>query len=158
MSKGNTDFFKAKKDWSRVKDTLLGSYLPLYFSKVIHTGKPIVYIDCFAGLGKFESGEDGSPLIALKERRKAIEHSKFPGAKIDMYFIDPVYADGLKNNIAEFANTDAHGSIRVIKGTYEKAVPEILATVGQSNLFLYIDPFGIKYLANRIFVDACRNF
>lgn len=39
MSKSNTDFLEKKKDWSRVKDTLLGAYLPVYFSKVMHTGK-----------------------------------------------------------------------------------------------------------------------
>ena len=26
----------------------------------------LVYVDCFAGKGKFEDGNDGSPLIALK--------------------------------------------------------------------------------------------
>ena len=92
MSKRNDDFFGAKKDWSRVKDTLLEAYLPVYFAKVIHTKKPIVYIDCFAGAGRFADGEDGSPRIALKQRNMAIEHSSRDDARIDMYFIDPVYA------------------------------------------------------------------
>ena len=101
MSKCNDDFFDAKKDWSRVKDALLGSYLPVYFAKVIHTKKPIVYIDCFAGAGKFARGdEDGSPLIALKERRTAIAKSTYSNPKIDMYFIEPVYADVLQKLVS----------------------------------------------------------
>ena len=31
MSKDNRDFFKEKKDWSEIKDTLLGAYLKPYF-------------------------------------------------------------------------------------------------------------------------------
>ena len=158
MSKRNKDFFKVKKDWSRVKDTLLATYLPVYFSKVIHTGKPIAYIDCFAGKGKFDNGEDGSPRIALRERKIAIERSRYDAARIDMYFIDPVYADDLRANVSDFDSSDEHGTIHVVKSTYEKAVPEILSELGDVNVFLYIDPFGIKYLGNRIIADACKNF
>lgn len=159
MSKRNTEFFEEKKDWSRIKDTLLGAYLPVYFQKVIHTKKPIVYIDCFAGAGKFaRGGEDGSPLIALKERRTAIAKSTYSNPKIDMYFIEPVYADVLQKNIADFACDDGYGRVIVIRDTYENAVPRILSGVKDANVFLYVDPFGIKYLGNRIFADACKNF
>lgn len=159
MSKRNDDFFEVKKDWSRVKDTLLGAYLPVYFAKVIHTQKPIVYIDCFAGAGKFKkNNEDGSPRIALKERRIAIEKSTYSNPKIDMYFIEPIYADTLRKNIADFPSDDGHGMISVIEDTYENAVPRILSKIDGANVFLYVDPFGIKNLGNRIFVDVCNRF
>lgn len=159
MSKRNDDFFDVKKDWSRVKDNLLGAYLPVYFAKVIHTGKPIVYIDCFAGAGKFEKGdEDGSPRIALKARKMAIEQSTYSNPKIDMYFIEPIFADVLQRNIADFSSDDGHGKVYVIKDTYEKAVPKILSGVIGANVFLYVDPFGIKSLGNRIFADVCNSF
>ena len=35
MSKDNTNFFKAKNDWSKIKDKLLGCYLTPYFQKVL---------------------------------------------------------------------------------------------------------------------------
>ena len=47
MSKDNRDFFKEKKDWSEIKDTLLGAYLKPYFQKVLMTKRPIFYVDCF---------------------------------------------------------------------------------------------------------------
>ena len=159
MSKRNDDFFDVKKEWSRVKDALLGAYLPVYFSKVVHTKKPIVYIDCFAGAGKFKkNAEDGSPRIALKARKEAIEKSTCLTAKIDMYFVEPVYADVLSENITDFSRDDGHGKISVIRGTYESAVPRILSEVSGANVFLYVDPFGIKNLGNRIVVDACKQF
>lgn len=71
MSKDNKDFFKKKNEWSEIKDRLLGCYLTPYFQKVLLTRKPIFYVDCFAGKGKFEDGKDGSPLIALRIREEA---------------------------------------------------------------------------------------
>ena len=65
MAKKNDDFFVEKKPWSEVKDQLLGCYLKPYIAKILHTRKPLIYVDCFAGKGKFDDGKQGSPLIAL---------------------------------------------------------------------------------------------
>ena len=158
MSKSNTDFFEKKKDWSRVKDALLGSYLPVYFSKVMHTGRPIVFIDGFAGAGRFKDGEDGSPRIALAERKKAIERNINRLGRIDMYFIEPVYAEDLEENISDYKLSDKCGTVRVIRGTYEQSVPEILSGIGNANVFLYVDPFGIKNLDCDFFAKVCQDF
>lgn len=72
MSKDNSDFFKKKNSWSTIKDELLKCYLAPYFQKVLMTKKPIFYVDCFAGQGKFEDGSNGSPLIALEVREKVL--------------------------------------------------------------------------------------
>lgn len=152
------NFFKAKREWSRVKDSLLASYLPLYFAKVLHTRKRIVYVDCFSGPGRFESGEEGSPLIAIRERAKAILHSSAQDARIDMYFIEPVYHEELRDNLRQATAGMQFGKTEVIQGRYEEVVPELMRTLGDVNLFLYVDPFGISELANNIFNDACRNF
>ncbi|MDR1538130.1 MAG: hypothetical protein LBU32_09080 [Clostridiales bacterium] len=49
MPKNNSDFFKTKNSSSVIKDQLLGCYLTPYFQKVLVTGKPLFYVDCFAG-------------------------------------------------------------------------------------------------------------
>lgn len=51
MAKKNDDFFVEKKQWSKVKDELLGCYLKPYVAKILHTHKPLAYVDCFAGKG-----------------------------------------------------------------------------------------------------------
>ncbi len=56
-------FFKEKRAWSRIKDELLKAYLVPYLAKVSRTRRPIIVADCFAGKGRFDSGEPGSPLI-----------------------------------------------------------------------------------------------
>lgn len=76
MAKNQRDFFKKKNEWSEIKDTLLRCYLPQYFQKLLVSGKPIFYIDCFAGKGKFDDGNDGSPLIAM-QMRNGYNHISF---------------------------------------------------------------------------------
>ena len=76
MSKDNRSFFKQKKIWSEVKDELLGCYLVPYFNKILSLSNPVLYVDCFAGKGKFDDGKNGSPLIALESLEKSIQQSR----------------------------------------------------------------------------------
>src|SRR5471032_2121735 len=46
---------------------LLGAYLEPWFAILSHGGfRNVVYIDGFAGPGRYSGGEDGSPIVALK--------------------------------------------------------------------------------------------
>ena len=148
MSKSNKDFFSEKKDWSTIKDSLLLGYLPEYFSKVLFTNKPILYIDCFAGKGKFEDGQDGSPRFALLARRRALIQSHAYFKKIDTIFIEANYSTELKRNISDF---EIDGNIAVLDGKYEEEIENILNTSHGKNIFLYIDPYGVKSLSFSFF-------
>lgn len=152
MSKSNTDFFKAKKEWSKIKDSLLGCYLTLYFQKVLTTGKPIHYVDCFAGAGKFDDGELGSPLIAIQEAAKAMARAKNTNAQknnIHISLIEKKYATRLIANTRtlEYQNPKT----QIISGTYEGKIGDIIKNSKGENLFLYVDPYGIKYIYFSIF-------
>ena len=122
MSKDNTNFFKAKNDWSKIKDKLLGCYLTPYFQKVLVTGKPICYIDCFAGKGKFEDGNAGSPLIALQIREDCLgrtTRSNKRGA-IQTWFIDMNHAAELTKNINSMS--PSYDRPNIISGKYEENI------------------------------------
>jgi three-Cys-motif partner protein len=98
-------------------------------------------VDCFAGKGKFEDGEDGSPRIALAARAKALAQTKARNPLISTYFIDLNYADELSANIADYM-----GNIQVVSGKYEEKIEDLLANQRNNNVFLYIDPYGIQAL------------
>ncbi len=151
MSKSNKDFFKSKKEWSTIKDSLLGCYLPPYFQKLLKSNKPIFYVDCFAGKGKFEDGNDGSPLIALRTRDECLNRSSINNKSnaIQMCFIDLNYANDLKINTSSFENK--YGKPMIVSGKYEEKIKEILKNRQNYNVFLYIDPFGIKALDSSLF-------
>ena len=120
MAKKNDDFFKEKKSWSEVKDSLLGNYLKPYLQKILHTRKSIVYVDCFAGKGAFEDGQPGSPLIALQTMQDCLNHTTMSDWHIEPYFIDLNYADDLKVNLKEYPG------INIVSGKYEDEICTIL--------------------------------
>lgn len=141
MSKKNDDFFVEKKPWSKVKDELLGCYLKPYVAKILYTRKPLAYVDCFAGKGKFDDGNPGSPLIALDIFQQGLASTKLDGnARIGAAFIDLNYASDLENNLS------AYKGIKIVPGAYEDTIENLLKSKTGCNVFLYIDPYGIKAL------------
>lgn len=151
MSKDNTKFFKEKNNWSLIKDKLLGHYLEPYFQKVLMTGKPIFYVDCFAGKGKFEDGNPGSPLIALEKREDCLRRTKRADklGAIKTCFIDLNYAEELKENVLSV--NPIYDKPIVISGRYEEKIEQCLQDKQGNNIFLYIDPYGIKALDSNLF-------
>jgi three-Cys-motif partner protein len=150
MAKDNEAFFQEKKTWSKVKDDLLGHYLKPYVAKILHTGHPLLYVDCFAGKGKFEDGEGGSPLIALKTISGCLEETRSTNRSIETCFIDKNYAQDL------IANTKGYPNVQIIDGTYEDRIASVLQGRQGSNVFLYIDPYGIKALDCSLFDNLMR--
>lgn len=146
MSKNNEEFFRQKTEWAEIKDSLLQNYLYPYAVKLLKTGRPLIYIDGFAGRGDFDDGKDGSPLIACKELNKALETSKAKHPRIKKYFIEKKYASELRTCLSSYVD------VEVIDGSFsnlEEVIKERLN--GNENLFLYVDPFGIKYLDMDLF-------
>ncbi|WP_298590631.1 three-Cys-motif partner protein TcmP [uncultured Selenomonas sp.] len=142
MAKKNDDFFVEKKPWSKVKDELLGCYLKPYVAKILYTRKPLAYVDCFAGKGKFDDGNPGSPLIALDIFRQGLASTKLDGnARIGATFIDLNYASDLEMNLSAYKKR-----IKIVSGAYEDTIEELLKSKIGYNVFLYIDPYGIKAL------------
>lgn len=110
-------------------------------AKILHTGKPLVYVDCFAGKGKFDDGNPGSPLIALDIMQQSLSNSKANGhLQILPTFIDLNYADDLRNNLKDYPRA------KIVSGAYENTIDELLKNKNGCNVFLYIDPYGIKSL------------
>ena len=141
MKEDIKDFFVTKKEWSEIKDALLACYLTPYFSKILNTKKTVNYIDCFAGKGKFDDGKAGSPVIALNIISEILtKKNSFNCPPVYSYFIERDYAQDLETNLRTYKNAT------VIEGTYQDSIKKILQTKIDENVFLYIDPFGIKCL------------
>jgi len=153
--KDNKDFFKIKNRWSEIKDQLLGCYLTPYFQKMLTTKQPIFYVDCFAGKGKFDDGKPGSPVIALKARDACLDRTTQRSGKIEMCFIDLNHAEELNLNLTVFASS--FGMPLVISGKYENEIEKLLSKQRGKNVFLYIDPYGIKALDSALF-DKFKSF
>lgn len=160
MPKDNRDFFKTKKIWSEVKDELLGCYLVPYFNKILSMGNPVLYVDCFAGKGKFDDGKNGSPLTALESLDKSIEmyNGKSPMPSVFMKFIELNHSADLCSNLTG----QPAGRCEVISGRFEDNIMPLLRKsirqYRQLNVFLYVDPYGVKVLNANLFDTVATSF
>lgn len=137
MSSSNS-FFEEKRAWSRLKDEVLKAYLAPYLAKVSKTKRPIIVADCFAGKGRFDNGEPGSPLIIAEAISRQLSDSPTPAIK--GIFIEKKYFRDLKGNIPESP------WIHPLEGDYEERMEFFVNKYEprDQNLFLYVDPYGIK--------------
>ena len=77
------------------------------------TGVEVVYIDGFAGKGKFDDGTPGSPLLVKEKVYQAKANSKF-NTKITPYFVEYEHADILRSNLlpielAKYSHNNEYG-------------------------------------------------
>jgi three-Cys-motif partner protein len=152
MPKDNSKFFEKKKIWSEVKDELLGCYMVPYFTKILSMGNPVLYIDCFAGKGKFGDGKPGSPLTVLQSLDSSL--AGYDGRRVPpvrMKFIELNHADDLTANLVG----QPMGRCEVISGKFEDNIIPLLSKAmvenRQLNVFLYVDPYGVKVLNADLF-------
>mgnify|MGYP000597843610 CR=1 FL=1 len=135
---------------TKAKHAILRMYLGAWFP-ILSTYNPrIVYIDGFCGPGRYKGGEDGSPIIALRE---ALNHyRRLQDNEITFLFIDE-RADRIEHLKSELSlltipsNFKAHPLTGVFK-TELKSLLDELEKRGQrlTPTFGFLDPFGFKGL------------
>lgn len=137
MGKYDDNFFVGKRPWSLIKDQILRDYIPAYLSKVKKLRCPIVLVDGYAGPGKFEDGEPGSPLIICSEAEKYAK-----GLYSAHFFnIKLAYHEKLEAIIKRAGWSNSANCYRGNSLKYIKHIPQILTN---HTVFLYLDPFGLK--------------
>ncbi|MFZ2145705.1 MAG: three-Cys-motif partner protein TcmP [Sedimentisphaerales bacterium] len=133
------DFFREKKPWSKYKDLILDYYLEPYLHKVKTLGKPILVVDCFAGPGRFDDNQIGSPLIITGKLRKLYE----AGFRVTGFFIEAnktLYEKLEKNT----SNTSVPIQTRL--GNFIDFVDEISNLARDHSVFVYLDPIKPSHL------------
>ncbi len=130
-------FFKGKRPWSKIKDQILGQYMPAYLAKVATLGKPIILIDAFAGPGRFEDGAAGSPLIMCQAAEKRVPD------KYLAIFVNhkKPHHDKLSHVLSQFIDQK---KVIPIHGSADMLLSRVREVLGDHTVFLYLDPFGLK--------------
>ena len=136
-------------DHTRAKHRLLVGYLHAWFPIIASTSRAINVIDGFAGPGRYEGGEPGSPLLMIdafvghKNKTPRMEAAQVYFDFIEERHDRVVY---LQNELAQLtlpANVHLEpvheGSFDVVMGDILDAIP---ATSGLAPTFAFIDPFG----------------
>lgn len=155
----------SSKTWAiephtQAKLHILRAYLQAWFPILAQgRGGRVVYIDGFAGPGRYAGGEEGSPVIAL---RAVLNQPVLSRARIDFHFIeaDPNVATHLRaelNLLDAQLRTRPHISVTVHPGEFASIYPQIAESLGSRTnpvpTFALIDPFGWKGVPFSITAD-----
>ncbi len=133
--KADKDFFANKRSWSTRKDYILEYYLKPYLPKVAQLRKPILLVDCFAGPGKFDDGQPGSPLIMCDRASDFLSRPHAVDVRVRCIESHPDLYDRLKENLIPYAFAEAR------QGSFDEFVARIVSAARSETTFLYIDPF-----------------
>lgn len=135
---------------TRAKHEILRRYLQAWAAILTRGGfQDLVYIDGFAGPGRYSKGEDGSPILALKNALNLHSRSKGQTPRLIFLFVekDPERARVLKETVETFQRPEKI-RVKVAGGqTFEAAFSEFLNFYESKNkplppTFAFIDPFG----------------
>ncbi len=136
MSDYHDDFFDEQKPWSRLKNRILGSYMPPYLAKVAKLGKRILIVDAFAGPGRFKDGTAGSPLIIAKAAER------FAPGKYDAYFFNN--RESHHKLLASILERQGISAAKPVFGDAIEQLTHLIERLRDETLFLYFDPYGLN--------------
>lgn len=152
------------------KHLLLKRYLDAWFPILGRHNKRLNYFDGFAGPGKYETGEDGSPLIAVKSAVSHLEKNEYL-RDVEFNFIFVEASETSKAALETLLkDMDLPPKFRthVICNTFKHVIADMLRHFqsSQSQLaptFAFVDPFGFKgipfnSLASILSHDKCEVF
>jgi len=118
--------------------------------KVSHRPGRILVADCFAGQGRFDDGSPGSPMLIAEAIQSRFGDKAVAEARL--VCIEKQYFKKLDAAINGFT------FVTSLNGCYEERMAHFLEKYSPrgQNLFLYVDPYGIKSLRFEHFRDVVK--
>lgn len=137
----------------RILRSYLSAWLPIM--ALSRQGR-VVFVDGFAGPGKYSGGEDGSPIIALRallEQRDDVKSK----AHVTYIFVEEHAgrATHLEETVAPLrASLPSGCEAHVRRGGFDEAINGLLDDLGASGeqlapCFVMVDPFGVSGIPMR---------
>lgn len=147
----NEEFFRERRAAAVFKHGILSRYTVVFASKAGSTtaGNRVVFLDGYAGPGRYEDGSDGSPLLLAQS-------AEFVGSYRDVRGVF------VESNVEHFANLQlvlgelGDPRFRALPGSIDEHLTQILAQAGDAALFAFLDPFGAALARSRIVEDLLR--
>lgn len=149
MSTGTSGgYWDAKALPSVLKHTLLKTYIPKFGGKTGSVSRRVVYLDGYAGEGRYESGEQGSPEILMRIAGDHAMSDRLPDWTCFFVERERESATRLEAVAAEYR---ARGvDARVHRGDVEQLMDAVIAEAAGLPLFLFLDPCGLGLSFERL--------
>jgi three-Cys-motif partner protein len=152
---------------TKTKHLILKRHLDAWLPIMTQVNRQLLFIDGFAGPGRYEGGEDGSPVIAMKA---AVLNRRFqtnpPRCTLQFVFIeeDPDRIAALRQELTRFTQQHPLPAWVTYDVEHAEFAPYLtreldrLAKEGSRppSTFAFIDPFGYSGLPMRLIARICR--
>jgi three-Cys-motif partner protein len=135
-------FFAHKKPAAVLKHAILRRYVVPFASKTGSTsrGHRVVIVDGYAGAGRYEDGEPGSPALLAE----AAASPALVGRQVECYFVEPDPATFAQLcAVLDEQRAASNLTFDRREGTIEDHLEVLLAQADGVPLFLFLDPFGL---------------
>jgi len=156
---------------TQAKHIILRNYLRAWFPIMGRWNKRILYMDGYAGPGEYDGGQEGSPIIAIKEALNYLDFcEKYNISKPEIVFIfieaDKERFAHLKAKIKRL-KLKKEIKIDVIHSTFEDVTKEIIDSLEEQEAslapaFIFIDPCGynlpFELIQKLMAYDKCEIF
>ena len=145
---------------TQAKHVILKKYLDAWLPIMTSWNGRVLYIDGFAGPGKYTGGEEGSPIIALKS---AIHHRAQLKAEVVFLFVeaDKARYQHLDMIIAR-ETLPQNFKTQTIHGKFDDTVTGLLNYLEEQQkriapAFVFVDPFGFSHTPFRLIQRIMSN-
>ena len=144
----------------------LDAWVPILGSKF---RQPLIYVDGFAGPGRYTGGEDGSPIAAVRAASSGIKRieksgNRFVSKEMHFFFVekDQKRCGHLEQTLSVM--NSCHESLKIhrpILSTFAEALPKIAKKIPEAfeanaPVLLFADPFGATGMPFNVLKDAVR--
>jgi three-Cys-motif partner protein len=144
------EHFSEFRGHTLLKHGVLDRYAKAWIQILKRSHSEIWIVDGFAGKGKDDIGNPGSPLLLVGSAAQLREE----GAEVHVIAIEfrRDWYEALATNLADF-DAEHGGRVPVVylrQGTLAEHAPEAFRLIGQAPAFVYLDPFGADGLSLNI--------
>ncbi|QIZ66659.1 three-Cys-motif partner protein TcmP [Geobacillus subterraneus] len=155
----STKFFVNQREQSKVKTAILTKYFGAWAQILIPRSKTgrVAYIDLFSGPGKFETGENSTPLIILE---KCIKDDKLRKSVVTVFNdADPKFVEELQKNIQSIPNIDTLTyKPQILNSVVSDEIAKIFSEKNLIPTLAFIDPWGYKGLTTNLINALIKDF
>lgn len=147
VPKKHTKFWKKGYIETRLKHAVLEKYLSAYWQILGKRVPGFLYIDGFAGRGRFDDGSEGSPLLSMRVVADLREKGRL-STPVHFAFIeaDEGNYEILKTAALRLAKELKVEQPLIRRGTFQEQILRVLEALGgncyRCPTFIFVDPFG----------------
>ncbi len=159
----NPGYWEEYGPFQHVKHDLLRCYLNGWYPKLGTWARRVLYVDTHAGRGRYETGDPGSPVVALQT---LLQHSfrdrLLAASEFNFLFIerDPENLATLQAQIDQLRPFPPRINVELHAGDAFERLSAILGELRQEQAqmapaFLFVDPYGFK-IPGRLLGDLMK--